>query len=225
MPESAETFEAGLKAAVLDRTLRFNVAVYRTTFKDLQVSSFDAVTNSFITSNAGKARSQGVEGDFTFDILDGVSLTGSVAYLDGKYLDFPGAPCPFTNPGCIPANNNSAGRRLPRAPEWTGTFGLNVERPISDSIDFIAGGVVSFRSFAFLEESFNPAAAQEPYQKIDLRAGIRSENKRWELAVIGKNITNEITASHGFNTPLAPGVISKYIQPPRTIAVQAKFKY
>ncbi|MEW4467485.1 TonB-dependent receptor [Parasphingorhabdus sp. JC815] len=225
LPESAETYEAGLKAAVLDRSLRFNVAVYRTTFKDLQVSSFDAITNSFITSNAGKARSQGVEGDFTFDILTGVSLTGSVAYLDAKYLDFPGASCSFTNPGCVPANNNAAGSRLPRAPKWSGTFGLNVEQPITDSVNFIAGGTMSFRSFSFLEESFNPAAGQEAYQKIDLRAGVQSSDKRWELAVIGKNITNEITASHAFNTPLSPGLIGKYIQPPRTIAVQAKFKY
>ena len=224
-PEDAETFEIGAKLALLDRRLRFNIAAYRTDFTNLQVSSFDAVSNSFITTNAGKARSQGVEADFIWQVADGVSLNGSLAYLDAKFIDFPGAPCPFTNPTCVPANNNAAGQPLPRSPKWSGTLFADLAAPLGGSIDFIANGGVTFRSSAFLEESFNPAAAQDSFAKFDLRLGIRGSNKRWELALVGKNLTDELTASHAFNTPLAAGVISKFLQPPRTIAVQAKFQY
>lgn len=78
---------------------------------------------------------------------------------------------------------------------------------------------------ACLAAAGNPAAAQDSFAKFDLRLGVRASNKRWELAVVGKNLTNELTAGHAFNTPLAAGVISKFVQPPRTIAVQAKFQY
>ncbi|SEH11519.1 iron complex outermembrane recepter protein [Sphingopyxis sp. YR583] len=223
--EDAETLEVGAKLALLDRRLRFNIAAYRTDFTNLQVSSFDAVSNSFITSNAGKARSQGIEADFVFQIANGFALNGSLAYLDAKFIDFPGAPCPFTNPTCVPANNNAAGRPLPRSPEWSGTLFADMALPLSGSVDFIANGGITYRSSAFLEESFNPAAAQDSFAKFDLRLGIRGSNKRWELAVVGKNLTDELTASHAFNTPLAAGIISKFIQPPRTIALQAKFQY
>lgn len=224
-PEQAETYEIGAKLALFDRRLRFNIAAYRTDFTNLQVSSFDAFSNAFITSNAGKARSQGVETDFTFQIVDGFSLNGSLAYLDAKYLDFPGAPCPFTNPGCTPANNNAVGEPLPRSPKWSGTLFADAVIPVSGNLEFIANGGATFRSKAFLEESYNPAAAQEGYAKFDLRVGLRRADKRWEIAVIGKNLSNELTAGHAFNTPLAAGIVSKYIQPPRTIAVQLRVQY
>lgn len=224
-PESSETFEAGAKVALFDRRLRLNLAAYRTTFKNLQVSSFDAVSTSFITTNAGKARSQGFEGDFIFEIADGFSLNGSLAYLDSVYLDFPGAPCPFDNPTCVPADNNAAGRSLTRAPKWSGTLFADVAVPIGSAIEFVANGGLAFRSRYYLEETYNPRAIQSGYAKFDLRAGIRAADKSWELAVVGKNLTNRITASHGFATPLAAAIVSEYINPPRTIAVQAKFNF
>ena len=224
-PEKADTFEVGAKLALLDRRLRLNMAVFRTDFENLQVSSFDATTTSFITSNAGKARSQGFEGDVSFNILEGFFLTGSLAYLDAKFLDFPGAQCPFDNPGCVPANNNAAGRPLPRSPKWSGTLNADVTVPISGSLEFNANGGMTFRSFAYLEESFNPAAGQDGFAMFDFRGAIRSADKRWELALLGKNLTNRITASHAFATPLAPGIVSKFIQQPRSIAVQANFRF
>ena len=224
-PEKADTFEVGAKLALLDRRLRLNMAVFRTDFENLQVSSFDATTTSFITSNAGKARSQGFEGDVSFNILEGFFLTGSLAYLDAKFLDFPGAQCPFDNPGCVPANNNAAGRPLPRSPKWSGTLNADVTVPISGSLEFNANGGMTFRSFAYLEESFNPAAGQDAFAMFDFRGAIRSADKRWELALLGKNLTNRITASHAFATPLAPGIVSKFIQQPRTISVQANFRF
>lgn len=224
-PENAETFEIGAKLAVMERRLRLNMALFRTDFQDLQVSSFDAVTTSFITSNAGKARSQGFEGDLSFAITEGFLLVGSLAYLDAKFLDFPGAQCPFDDPGCVPANNNAAGQPLPRSPKWSGTLNADLTFPIGDSVEFNVNGGMTFRSFAYLEESYNPAAGQDGHAKFDLRAAVRSADQRWELAFLGKNLTNEITASHAFATPLAAGVVSKFIQQPRSIAVQAMFRY
>lgn len=223
--EDAETFEAGAKVALFDRRLRLNIAAFRTEFSNLQVSSFDAISSSFITANAGKARSQGVEADFGWQLDDGLTLNGSLAYLDAKYLDFPGASCHYTNPTCDPEQNNAGGQPLARSPKWSGTLSVDLAQPISSSVDFIANGGMTFRSKAFLEESYNPAAAQSGFAKFDLRMGIRDVNKRWELALVGKNLTNEITSGHAFNTPLTPDVISKFLQPPRTIAVQAKFQY
>jgi iron complex outermembrane receptor protein len=234
-PEKSETWEAGTKLALLDRRLLLNVAAYRTTFRDLQVSTFDAAaslatgTNVFLTKNAGRARSQGIEGDVAFEVIDGVNLTGSIAYLDAKYLDFLGAPCPASNPTCTVAANNAAGRPLPRTPKWSGTVGFDAAVAVGDDFELVGSGNMSFRSRVFLEDTYNPLAIQQANQKLDLRLGVRTADRRWEVALVGKNLTDELTASHGFNTPglapSTPGGITKFILPPRTIALQAKFTY
>lgn len=225
-PETSETWEAGIKLAALDRRLQLNMAAFRSTFSNLQVSSWDASVppGQFQYGNAGKARSQGVEADGSFEVTRGITLNASVAYLDGKYLDFLGAVCPYNLAGCVPATFNAAGYPLTRSPKWSGTIGFNAEIPISDAINFITSGNMSFRSFNYLEESYNPVMGQDAYQKYDLRAGIRSSDRRWEIAIIGKNLTNEITASHAFGTPVTGG-ITKYIQEPRTIAAQIRLQF
>jgi iron complex outermembrane receptor protein len=76
-----------------------------------------------------------------------------------------------------------------------------------------------------LEDSYNPAAAQEGYSKLDARIGLRAVDDAWEVALVGKNLTNKLTASHAFNTPTVAGLISQYIQPPRTFALQVKLSF
>lgn len=223
-PESSETWEAGLKLTALERRLQFSIAAYRTDFDDLQVSTWDTSTASFVTSNAGKARSQGVEGNFSYVIVNGLDVFGSFAYLDTEFRDFPGALCAYNLVGCTPATNNAKGYPLPRAPRRSGTLGFNVELPLIDGWDFVGSGALTFRSFAYLEETYNPAAGQSGYGKYDLRAGVRSSDRHWEAALVGKNLGDKITASHAFNTPVSGG-ISKFIQEPRTVALQVKYNY
>src|SRR3546814_4593869 len=74
---------------------------------------------------------------------------------------------------------------------------------------------MNFRSRSFLEESYNPAAAQKGYAKFDARVGVKEVDGRWELALVGKNLTNETTASHAFATPFAPAIVSKFFDAPR----------
>jgi len=60
-PETARGVEAGLKATLLERTLRVNADAYRYRFIDLQVDFFNAQNFALITTNAGAALSEGVE--------------------------------------------------------------------------------------------------------------------------------------------------------------------
>jgi len=230
-PERSETIEGGFKIAALDRRLRLNVSVYSTKFRNLQVSTYvsGSAPPTFVTQNAGRAKSQGVESDMSFEIIDGVTLSGSLAYLDAKFTDFLGANCLWNNLTCTVATNNIAGTVLPRSPKWSGTAGLDVVLPINDSLDFVGNAGMTFRSFVYLEDSLRPAAGQPAYEKYDLRLGVRSSDRTWELAFVGKNLTNKIVATHAFGTPgvaiTAAGGISKYIAQPRTLAVQAKLNF
>lgn len=225
--ETATSLELGAKLSLLDRRLRLNVALYDTRYEDLQVSVFNAQTNAFITGNAASATSRGVEVEAAARLTSWLSFNASLAYLDSKYDDFPGAGCtyPLPVPTPNPCIQNIGGSRIPRAPKWTGSATLDVNYPLSDSLRLVAGLDVAYRSGVFLEESLNPLSFQADYMKIDLRLGLADADDRWRISVVAKNLTDELTASHAFGTPFVAGSETYVVDPPRTIALQARFAY
>ncbi|MBK7250198.1 MAG: TonB-dependent receptor [Gammaproteobacteria bacterium] len=89
-PEKALTLELGLKSEWLDRRLRANLALFHTTYDDLQVQQFVAGTggSQSLFVNAGEARYQGVELEFVARVLDRLTLEGSLGYTDPRYESF-----------------------------------------------------------------------------------------------------------------------------------------
>jgi iron complex outermembrane recepter protein len=93
-PETADTYEVGIKTNLFDRRLLFNVAMFLIDWKNLQTVVFTPTTppRTFI-GNAGKARSQGVELELSWRPTDSVLVGGSHAYTDATirnaYLSAP----------------------------------------------------------------------------------------------------------------------------------------
>lgn len=90
-PEYTLNREIGLKAdwSLAGMPVRTNIAVFRDAYRDIQaqlqtVNSDGTVYTSLV--NASRARIQGIELDVTAIPLPGLTLTGSWAYLDAKYL-------------------------------------------------------------------------------------------------------------------------------------------
>ncbi|MFN7176041.1 MAG: TonB-dependent receptor, partial [Thermaurantiacus sp.] len=73
-PEQSETFEVGAKLAFPAIGGFLNLAVFTTDYKDLQKSSLDINTASFVTTNAAGARTRGFELDAGFRIADGITI-------------------------------------------------------------------------------------------------------------------------------------------------------
>ncbi len=86
-PESAISYEAGFKSTLFDRRVRFNVDLFTTTYKDLQVSQFNGANGASQIINAAKARYQGAEAELNVD-LGAFKLNGSLGYVDPKYINY-----------------------------------------------------------------------------------------------------------------------------------------
>ncbi len=84
-PETANTYELGLKGEFLDRTIRTNLAAFYTDYKNLQVTVYSGI--SPITQNAAKSRIKGFEAEVTVLPVTGLSVTGTLGYTDAKYTD------------------------------------------------------------------------------------------------------------------------------------------
>lgn len=259
-PEKAKGFEAGIKTILFDRQLRLNLAAYTYKYTDLQLDFFRSDIFAFTTINAGSARTKGVELDFEYAprSIDGFKVHGSINYNKARYGDAPGAPCyagqtraagcnlvyvpstgasvPF-NPAIQTVANRQNLNGLPtaNAPEWTGTLGVSYETPISDKLNF--GLTVDSRySDHYLASAFgNPFTRQNSYVTLDASARISTADKRWTLAVIGKNLSNRWYATGGTDAPntgagtgTTSGVIADQIgfaSLPRTVQVEISFHY
>lgn len=225
-PETAETWEVGVKGQIPELALMFNAAYFYTEYENLQVSTWDADSSSFITANAAASTSEGVEADAAWSPTDRLTLRGSIAYLDARYDSFLGADCLWDNPGCDVTTNDISGTRLPRSSRWNGTFNLIYERPVSSGMRLDVDLGLVYNSERYLVENLAPAGKQPGYTKVNLRIALAEQGDRWSVAVVGKNLTDETTFTHAFGTPLAaPGTYTYLVDAPRTVGLQAEYRF
>ncbi len=220
--ETSKSVELGTKLELFDRRAQLNVAIFHTKYEDLQVSAWDPNANATLTRNAADATSKGVEVELTARLTRALTLRTAAGYLDAKYDDFPGALCLFREvppPGtCV---ENIGGTRIPRAPEWSASGGLDLDVPVG-ALRVIGSLSASYRSGIFLDDNLNPASYQEGFTKVDARIGIGSATNTWEVALIGQNLTDELTSSYALGTPFATSTESFSIDPSRVIGVQLR---
>ena len=95
-PESVNHYEAGIKTQFLDRKATFNVAIFRTEIGNYQaqVSNYTVGALRGYLANADKARTQGVEVDWSFRPSERFNVYGNGAFTDATYRKFTNAPCP-----------------------------------------------------------------------------------------------------------------------------------
>jgi outer membrane receptor protein involved in Fe transport len=251
-PEKGRGFEAGVKTTLFDRQLRFNVAAYTFGYTNLQIDYFNAQQFAYVTYNAGEARSKGIETDFEFAPrpVPGLTLRGSLNYNLSRYRDFL-APCysgqsiaegcSLTSAGVAPGAGvaatfqNLSGAPTAVAPKWTATAGVSYDTPVSDNMKF--GASLDGRySSSYIGSGFGDFRTGQPsYAVLDGSVRLGAENDRWELAVIGKNLTNHYYLIGGGTAPLTgtgtgtaaavPGDIIGYGAFPRTVRLQLTVKY
>lgn len=224
-PERAKSWELGGKFKLLENRGDLNVALFTTDFENLQVSSFTGT--SFTTGNAAKARSRGVEVETNWRPTDHFGFGGTIAYLDAKYLDYPGAACQFNAPPtCVAATNNVAGTVLTRAPKWKASGYLRGSVPVTEDLELSGRVSADYTARSFYQGDLNPLNSQPGYTKFDARLALKSDAGRWDIAVIGRNLANKVTFSQAFNVPLIGGnTHGVVINSPRTIAIEVSKQF
>ncbi|MEZ5736779.1 MAG: TonB-dependent receptor [Novosphingobium sp.] len=200
----------------MDRQLNVNVAGYYYRYNDLQVGARTPAVQGVprvTTVNAASARTYGIDFDAAYRPagIEGLSLNGSIVWNKAKYLKFTNAPCyggQLISDGCNQIFNPAAnsftaqdlsGTPMVRAPEWQLTFGFDYEIPVGD------GYRLKFSNSNQYSSSFATALAanrpgrdnyQDKFAKVDLSLAFIAPDDRWEVALIGKNVTDKVTAGN-----------------------------
>lgn len=213
-------FEGGIKASLLNGRLRTNFAVYDYRTSGLQVAVLVGLQQEL--RNAGKVRTRGAEFDFNYRTpFQGLSLYGALAYEDGKYTDYQatcyrGLPAPqcvtqvnrFTGqPGLL---HDLSGTELVRAPDWVGNIGYDFlsPQPVFGSLRLGLSTNFSFSDGFFTDVVSAPGGRQKAYHLLDAGVRLVGANDRWELAFLGRNLTDEHYFTRSADNPFsgsAPG--------------------
>jgi iron complex outermembrane recepter protein len=227
-PENVDAYEVGLKSQWLNRRLTMNLDLFRSNYKDLQETliTFPGGVPVSTVANAASSRAQGVELSAVFKVSSILSLNSELAYLDSRYLTYPNGVCTMEQTAVLGAAcvQDMTGKRRPYSPDFSGNLGATLSLPIGANLVRIEP-LVYFTTRFFTVATADPLLEQSGYAKFDLRAGFGPEDGHWEVAVIGKNLTDRATAS--YRNPLTGGNGSSYVfpDPPRTVALQFSVKH
>lgn len=187
-PETVINYEIGFKSRLFDNRLQLNVALFDTTYEDLQfyINSVGSGGQS-TTTNAGEATVEGVEVDVTWAVTANLMLTLGYSHQDGSSKDIPEAAqadVPNGTPpqGTVPNTYTAAlDYTLPAGDgEWF--FHADWVKRDEYTLEFIDNNIPQFRS--------------KVDGLVNANIGYRSANG-WEVQLWGKNLRDEEIVLYG----------------------------
>ncbi|NUT01111.1 MAG: TonB-dependent receptor [Sphingomonas sp.] len=214
-PETVDSFEIGWKGAALNRRLKWALALFRADYKDVQVpGSAGQIVNGIpnftgVTTNAGKARFQGVELETTAALAeslatpgDRLNFAGSLGYLDAKYREFITLVEYDQTTGARLARPIEVDladfRKVQNTPKWTMSGSLDYDTPAFGG-RLNANTTVSYRSKSQQFELAIPGLDEKGFALWDANLVWRSPGNRFTVGLHGKNLANKKYVVSGYN--------------------------
>ena len=212
--------EVGIKSVLAGGDLRFNLAGYYYKYNDLQVGLNEiSQSGNYIiyTRNAAGAKSYGVDFDAQYSpaSIYGLTLSGAASWNIAKFTSFSNAPCwggQTVAGGCnldpsAAANDglggyvsqDLSGSPLVRAPKWQINGNIDYELPLNDGLTLAMGLGGQYSSKYLTNTAARYDMWQPGYFKLDANIALRGDGDRWELALIGNNLTNQIVRGNCSN--------------------------
>ena len=217
--ETNDAWEVGLKTLFLNDRLRANIAAWDYDLQGFQVLEFTGI--QFTTFNVPKAQSQGAELELATLLSDNLNLSFGYTLADSEYPD----DCDGNSPDASASVSSLCGAALTNSPENTVTLGLDYQGYVGNLVYFLSG---NYRWADDRRTSTQPNLdfdIQEAADRLNLRAGIGSEDGRWMLELWGNNVTDERVRNVTFNVPLRAGARATFIEAPRTYGVTLRMNF
>jgi iron complex outermembrane recepter protein len=186
-PETLDAIEVGLKADLLDRRLRLNIAGFDYRYDNVQVQRIGNGTIGIV--NGASAHVYGLDADLTAVLADGLTLTSGIGWISPEFDSFPGCAVGSPNGG-VPVSSvgtECAGNQIALASKFVGNVGINYVTDFADG-ELTASGNLYYNSGFFFEP--DNYIRQDSYALFGASLNWRSEDG-YSIGVFGKNLTNE----------------------------------
>ena len=204
--ETITSFEVGFKSTMANDRVRMSGSLFSYTVEDQQLTAVGGTGNFITLVNADETAGYGFDLDseflFTERLLVALGLSWNHTEIDDQTLEVASCGSGLCTPldpdrdndGFVEVNGNP----LPQAPEWIATLYLNYTVPLRNGELFFS------TDWAWQTDTHFFLYQSQEYRSGDtfeggLRAGYTSEDGRWQLAVFGRNITDEENLKGGID--------------------------
>ena len=210
-PETLTTYELGFKADLLDRMLRINAAGFINKYNNI-ILNLNACpgTPCAKPSNIGTADVKGFEVEVQANPVYGLSLDGSLSYIDFKYTDIRGR------------SNITVDMVTPYTPEWTYSFGIQYDH----EMDIGTLGVRfdgSYQSSIYANAVNSDFSLIESYFLGNARLSWSDPDKDWQVSLEVQNLFDKYYYLTKFDQATgSAGQVEAQPGLPRTWAVTVK---
>jgi len=225
-PETNTSYEIGVKADLMDRIASIYFNVFHYVVSDQQLTAVGGASNSNRLLNADRTVGDGWELDVQAYLTPRLLMTLGMSFNNTEIRDdgievAVCAQCTVTDP--IDEDTGLAiidGNRLPQAPQWITNFTLRYGVPVGNG-EFYAYTDWSYRSdvnfFLYESTEFTGKSLLEG----GLRVGYTWSDGKYEAAVFGRNITDEVIAVGGIDFNNLTGFLNE----PQIWGLQFKAKF
>jgi outer membrane receptor protein involved in Fe transport len=90
---------------------------------------------------------------------------------------------------------------------------------------FRFGADASYKDDYFLDGDLDPNTLQDSYVKVNARIAIGSAEETWEVALYGRNLTDETTYTFVTDAPLSAGIYGAWAEEPMIVGLQARYNF
>jgi iron complex outermembrane recepter protein len=174
--------------------------------------------------NAGGALSQGVELETEGRITRELRTSLSVAYLEAYYTRYPNATPTALQTLAGAKFQDLTGQTTPFAPRWSADWSIVYEIPVAANLKLRTQNDLFARAAELLNFNNDPYSAQGGYVREDLTLALAGA-AGWELAVIGKNLTDRTIRTYAAAYPTSLGSFIYMTEPPRNVTLQLKYEF
>ena len=207
-PETAITYEAGVRSEWFGRRLRLNATAFHTSYRDIQLrqQTFVGGVLTTLIENAARARIRGLEIEAAAQLGSRLMVNFAYGHLDPRYLDV----------GRVP--NLTLNTPFQRTPRHSFTASLDYTLPLGANTLELHGDY-SYRSreqFQFLPSPFD----QPGYGLLGARLTLRGPDDRWSAALFGTNLLDKRYRAAGRDGLDEVGFANSLIGQPRQVGLE-----
>ncbi len=247
-PEESDAFELGIKSEWMDRRLRFNAAIFYQEF-DGYIGRFEdvpylnaatgAVTVGGFTYN-GDATAYGFETDLLFLVNEQWNVQLALSSQTGKFddaevpcrdTDFDGSPDNGPNPAA--ANWGAPGAvafcqssdPISNLAQWNATLQSEYVVP-AGALEYYVRGLLNYQPD---NDNFTTGFERDAYALLNVYAGVRSADGRWDVTLWAKNALDDDTLLDQFSENVVagfnPGYRGVMVQQEREIGLSVRYGF
>ncbi|CAN7469837.1 TonB-dependent receptor [Phenylobacterium sp. LjRoot219] len=245
--EKSKSYEAGFKSTFFDKRVLFNAAVFHQDFNDyiqrgplvyyVNLNQLGPTVGNFNFGNSVDAKIAGVDIDASWQVMQGLNLSGAFSYAKSKIknqavacndLNGDGLPDALTQAPTIGQLLAATGTQalsecltsdpLQFTPKWNLTLQGEYARPVNEELDGYVRGLFTYRPKTSGDPS-NANDAVDGFGLLNLYTGVRSRDGGWEVALYAKNVFNTVKVLTAESSLVGTSV--QALQPPTFRTVQA----